>query len=151
MASKKSRKDCSRCSRSDGEAFWCMKNRYIFDIDMAREFAGDGREKIELEPADVEYSVGRCEINEGHLEHVDPSIPGIVAHVYFPDDGELVHGHRLIDGHHRAARCLQLGIPYYVYVLSEEESVQILMKSPKGARPKQLRRRKKSRATAAVA
>jgi hypothetical protein len=89
-----------------------------------------------LEPEDVTYSVGRCQINEGHLAHVDPSIPGIVAHIYFPDDdGQVVHGHRLIDGHHRAARCLQLGIPYSVYVLTERESVEILMKAPKGARP----------------
>jgi len=104
---------------------------------MARELVHDGtHEAMELEPEDVAYSVGRCEVNEGHLAHVDPSIPGIVAHIYYPnDDGELVHGHRLIDGHHRAARCLQLGIPFPIYVLSEKESVKILMKAPDGARP----------------
>jgi len=130
-------KDCSRCTRGKGESFWCFRNRYIFDIDLARKFAASGHEKIELEPDDVQYSVGRCQINEGHLPHVNETIPGIVAHVFYPDDdGSIVHGHRLIDGHHRAARCLQLGIPFYVYVLSEDESVRILMKSPKGARPR---------------
>lgn len=136
--SDKSKKDCSRCNRGKGEAFWCLQNRYVFDIDMAREIVRDGNHEVmELEPEDVVYSVGRCEVNEGHLAHVDPSIPGIVAHIYFPDEdtGELVHGHRLIDGHHRAARCLQLGIPYPVYVLSEKESVKILTKAPDGARP----------------
>ncbi len=134
-----SKKDCSRCNRGEGEAFWCMKNRYIFDIDLAREIVSDGRLPVELEPDDVEYSVGRCQINEGHLEHVNPEIPGIVSHLFFPDDdGSVVHGHRLIDGHHRAARCLELGIPYYVYVLTEAESVQILTKAPKGAKPKRL-------------
>ncbi|MEO8494472.1 MAG: hypothetical protein ABI614_05350 [Planctomycetota bacterium] len=96
---------------------------------------GKTLEVMELEPEDVTYSVGRCQINESHLAHVDPSIPGIVAHIYFPNvDGEVVHGHRLIDHHHRAARCVQLGIPYPVYVLTERERVKVLMKAPDGAR-----------------
>ena len=132
----KRRKDCSRCSRGKGETFWCFRNRYVFDVDRARELVADGRPVFELDPADVAYSVGRCEVNEKHVAHVDASIPGIVAHVYFPaDDGSLVHGHRVIDGHHRAARTMQLGVPFYVYVLSEEESVEILTKAPEGARP----------------
>ena len=53
-----------------------------------------------------------------------------------------MHGHRLIDGHHRAAHCRELGIPYYVYILSEKESIEILSRAPKGARPK---RRKRAR------
>lgn len=156
--SEKSKKDCSRCNRRKGEAFWCLRKRYVFDVDMARELIQHGDHEImELEPDDVVYSVDRCEVNEGHVAHVDPSIPGIVAHIFFPnEDGELVHGHRLIDGHHRAARCLQLGIPFPVYVLSENESVKILMKAPDGARPgkqydpevqeaREARRRKKAR------
>ena len=92
----KSRKDCSRCNRK-GETFWCFSNRYIFDIDMARDMISDGRPPIELEPDDVEYSIDHCEINKKHLDHVDPSIPGIVGHVFVPaDNGELVHCHRLI-------------------------------------------------------
>jgi len=75
-------KDCSRCTRGKGETFWCLRSRYIFDVDMARKFAASGHEKIELEPDDVEYSVGRCEINEGHLPHVNEAIPGIVAHLF---------------------------------------------------------------------
>lgn len=130
------KKDCSRCNRGEGEAFWCLKDRYIFDVDKARKYAREGHEVMELDPEDVVYSVGRCEVNEGHLPHVDPTIPGIVAHIYFPDeDGTVAHGHRLIDGHHRAARCMQLGIPFPVYVLSERESQRILLKAPDGARP----------------
>lgn len=151
------RKDCSRCNRGRGEAFWCLKDRYVFDVDKAREFIAErDHEMMELDPDDVRYSVDRCEVNEGHLEHVDPSIPGIVAHIFFPDEGRVVHGHRLIDGHHRAARCMELGIPFPVHVLSEEESVDILIRAPKGARPgkeldqerrqaKQSRKRKKAR------
>ncbi len=139
--SSKSDKSCSRCSRDKGEAFWCMKNRYVFDVDKARQFVAQGHDMMELEPDDVQFSVGRCEINEGHVAHVNPDIPGIVAHVYFPHEGTVVHGHRLIDGHHRAARCLQLGIPYHVHVLSEEESIACLIRAPRGARPGKRRRK----------
>ncbi|WP_231612025.1 hypothetical protein [Novipirellula galeiformis] len=111
----------------------------MFDIDMARTMVGEGRETFELEPDDVDYSVDRAEINEGHLEHVDPSIPGIVGHVFYPDeDGTIVHAHRLIDGHHRATRCRNAGLPFHVYVLSEEESIAILIRSPKGSKPEHL-------------
>lgn len=131
-----SNKDCSRCSRGRGEAFWCFKSRYVFDVDLAREYVREGHELSELDPDDVAYSVNRTEVNEEHVAHVDPSIPGIVAHVFLPDeDGTVSHGHRLIDGHHRAARCQQLGIPFPVYVLTALESQQILIKAPRGARP----------------
>ena len=129
-------KGCSRCNRTGGEVFRCFKKEYVFDVRKACELTSDGREKIELEPDDVRYSVGKNKINEGHVTHVDPSIPGIVSHLYHQeDDGSLLHGHRLIDGNHRATRCLQLGIPFYVYVLTEEESIAILKRAPKGARP----------------
>ena len=122
---------CSRCSRTRGEVFRCFKKRYVFDVRKARELVADGRDKIELEPDDVTYSVNHNRINEAHVAHVDPSIPGIVSHLYFTEsDGTLLHGHRLIDGNHRATRCLQLGIPFYVYVLTEEESIAILKPAP---------------------
>lgn len=131
------KKDCSRCNRSAGEAFWCYKSRYIFDVDLARELTAVDHEIMELDPEDVDYSVGRCVINEGHLPHVNTEIPGIVAHIFYPDEnGEVVHAHRLIDGHHRAARCLQLGIPFPVRVLTELESEHVPMKAPRGARPR---------------
>ena len=137
-AKKRKSDECSRCTR-EGEAFYCFKKNYVFDIDMARAFVSDGRDSIELEPEDVNYSVDRVEINEGHLAHVDPSIPGIVAHLYYPDDdGTLVHAHRLIDGHHRASRCRQDKMPFYIYVLSEEESIATLIRSPKGSKPEHL-------------
>ncbi len=140
MASSKSidPKDCSRCTR-EGEAFRCYKNSFKFDIDLAREIVSDGREPVELDPDDISYSLDRCEINEGHIDHVNLAFPGIVSHVFFPDkDGTVHHAHRLIDGHHRAARCLREGLPFYVHVLSEEESVRILDRAPDGAKPAHL-------------
>lgn len=130
--------DCSRCNRN-GEAFYCFKKNYIFDVDLAREMVSDGREVFELDADDVDYSIDRCEINEGHLAHVDPSFPGIVAHLFFrDDDGTMVHAHRLIDGHHRASRCRQDGLPFRVHILSERESVAILTRSPEGSKPEHL-------------
>ncbi len=131
-------KGCSRCERdsNNGEAFRCYSNTFKFNVDIARKFVEDGREKVLLDSDDVEYSIDRAEINEGHVPHVDPSIPGIITHVFFPaEDGRVVHAHRLIDGHHRAVRCQQLGIPFYAFVLTEKESVAILERCPEGAKP----------------
>ena len=131
-------KDCSRCTR-EGEEFRCFRKRFILDVDMARDFVADGREKVELEPDDIRYSIDHCEINARHLHHVDPRFPGIVAHLYYPDDdGTIIHCHRLIDGHHRASVCLLRDEPFYVYVLSEHESIQCLIRFPKGASPDEL-------------
>ena len=137
---KKKRKpgDCSRCTRN-GEAFYCYKKSYVFDIDLAREIVADGRELVELDSEDVDDAIDRCQINEGHLAHVDPSFPGIVGHLFFrDDDGTYIRGHRLIDGHHRATRCKRDGLPFYVYVLTEEESLAALTKGPEGSRPEHI-------------
>jgi hypothetical protein len=65
------------------------------------------------------------------VAHVDVQFPGIVAHYWYPDeDGTLLHGTVLIDGHHRAARTLELNVPFFVRVLSEEESRQVTRRAP---------------------
>ncbi len=129
-------KDCSRCSRAHGEVFRCYRKTFVFDVDLVRTMIADGREPMELDADDIAYSLDHCEINEAHIAHVDATIPGIVSHVFFPDsDGNVHHAHRLIDGHHRAARCLRDGIPFQVFVLTEAESVRILSRAPDGARP----------------
>jgi hypothetical protein len=124
--------DCKICQNAEGsETFRYMSKKYIFDIDKAQEFIADGREAVELEDEDVRFSLKKCRISKKHTRHVDTSIPGIVAIVFATTkEGKQVSGHRLIDGHHRAARCLDLGIPYRVYVLNEQESIEILKKSP---------------------
>ena len=122
-------KGCSRCSRikKHGEAFRCYKNTFKFNVTTARQIVSDGREKFLLDVDDVEYSIDRAEINEKHVDHVDVSIPGIVCHVFFPTkDGRVVQAQRLIDGHHRAAKCLKMGLPYYAFILTEKESLTIL-------------------------
>ncbi len=122
---------CRICNSKGPETFRYMQTAYLFDVDKARAICGDGREPVELDEEDVRHSLNDCRIHQQHVKHVDPSIPGIIAHIYFvTEEGEQLHGHRLIDGHHRAARCLQLGRPYRVYLLSEQESIDILLKSP---------------------
>lgn len=135
----KKAKDCSRCSRENGEVFRCYRQKFEFDVDQARQIVADGRLPLELDADDIAYSIDHCEINEAHISHVDSSIPGIVSHVFFPDaDGNVHHAHRLIDGHHRAARCLRDGYPFRVFILTEAESVRILSRAPEGARPAHL-------------
>jgi hypothetical protein len=129
--------ECRICQARGPETFNFMKRRYIFDVDKARRFVQDGREPIELEPEDVRYSLEKCRLHKNHIPHVNVRYPGIIAHVWHPNaSGEMVHGHRLIDGHHRAARCLELGVPFLVYVLAEDESRAILQRSPGNSRTK---------------
>ncbi len=124
------KKQCKNC-RGGPETFWYMKHSYVYDVDLARLYTSDGRETVELDPDDVRTSVAESDINDEHIDHVDPSIPGIVAHVIFQDpSGELLNGHVLIDGHHRAARCLREGRPFEVYLLTEEESVAAMQTCP---------------------
>ena len=124
--------ECPICAARGKETFRYWKKRYVFDVDRAREFVGDGREPVELDEADVRFSLEKVRINNEHTKHVDPCIPGIVAIVFYEnDDGTRVSGHRLIDGHHRAARCLELGMPYHAYLLTAEESAAVLIKGPR--------------------
>lgn len=121
---------CPHCSH-EAEAYRMYSNAYKFDVDMARAIVSDGREPIELEPDDVIYALEKSHIYPQHLAHVDTQYPGIVAHYWGPDEsGMILHGTRLIDGHHRAARCLQLGIPFFIHLLTEVESLEITMRAP---------------------
>lgn len=104
---------------------------FKFDVDLARKIVADGREPVELEPDDVKYAVEWSHICSQHVAHVDVQFPGIVAHYWYTEsDGTILHGTVLIDGHHRAARTLELNIPFFVCVLTEEESLQVTVRAP---------------------
>lgn len=122
--------DCPHCV-TGRETFWYMAHKYLYDVDLARTLVRDGREAVELDDESVQHSVDTSVIHEQHLPHVNTEYPGIIAHIaYRTETGEMIHGHVLIDGHHRAARCLQLEIPFFVHLLTEEESEIVLLKSP---------------------
>lgn len=125
--------DCPHCVNGR-ETFWYMAHKYLYDVDLARSLVSDGREAVELDDESTQHSVDTSVIHAGHLPHVNTEYPGIIAHIsYRTETGELIRGHVLIDGHHRAARCLQLRIPFFVYLLTEEESETVLLKSPQKA------------------
>lgn len=122
--------DCPHCV-SGRETFWYMAHKYLYDVDLARSLVRDGRESVELDDESVRHSVDTSVIHAAHLPHVKTEYPGIIAHItYRTETGEMIHGHVLIDGHHRAARCLELNLPFYVHLLTTEESELVLLKSP---------------------
>jgi hypothetical protein len=120
------------CSKTgDDEIFHLFGYCWVFNVNLANEMVRDGREPVELEEESVRYCVDTTELIEEHIPHVNPNRPGVIAHVkYTTAEGELIHGHALIDGNHRAARCLELGRPFFVYILSEDESEKIVVRRP---------------------
>jgi glutamate-1-semialdehyde 2,1-aminomutase len=123
--------ECRRCKRSSREIYLYLDRTYEFDVDQARKIVQDGREPVEVDDESVEESVRYCEIDHDHVEHVNPAYPGIIAHVFYRTaEGEEVQAHLLIDGNHRAARCLKEKRPYYAYLLTEEESRAVVVRSP---------------------
>jgi glutamate-1-semialdehyde 2,1-aminomutase len=123
-------KECRRCKRGK-ETYHYLDRSYEFDVDKARAFVQDGREPVELEDESVRASVAHSDIDEEHISHVNTTYPGIITHLFYrTEDGAEVQAHLLIDGNHRAARCLQENRPFFAYVLSEEESRSIVIRSP---------------------
>ena len=91
-----------------------------FDIDLAHEFCQDGRAPVEI-PADIVDAILEVNgITPEHIDHVDPSYPGISCPVDFTPDGEPIQG--LIDGSHRASRCRRDGLPFFAFRLTSEEA-----------------------------
>ena len=125
-SSKASMESCPHCVGGP-ETYGYLKQSFVYDVDRAREIVSDGRESLEIDASDVAYCVDNSRIHDQHLDHVDPKYPGILAHLWGPGaDGRLEHGHLLIDGNHRAARCLRDGLTFRAYLLTEDESEQIL-------------------------
>jgi hypothetical protein len=124
---------CPHCLRKDGTEVYRyhLGDGYEFDVEEARRLVGDGRGPVEVEPESVQKCVEYSRIFESHLDHVNPSAPGLIAHIwYVTEDGETIHGHLLIDGNHRAARCLRDGLPFFAHVLTEAESRAVLLHQP---------------------
>ena len=121
---------CQQTGRTP-ETFWYMADKYIYDVDHAIRLVHDGREPVELDEESTRFSVDTSSMDWDRVPQVKTQYPGIIAHIWYrTEEGEMVHGHLLIDGHHRAARCLQLEQPFFVYLLTEEESEAVLLKSP---------------------
>src|ERR1043166_1012546 len=123
--------ECRRCRRRGREVYMYMDRAYEFDVDRARELVGDGREPVELDEESLRATLDDTDVDDQHVGHVNTTYPGIIAHVFYqPYEGEQVQAHLLIDGNHRASRCLRDQKPFSAYLLSEEESRSILIRSP---------------------
>lgn len=123
---KQDRDDCPHCA-TGAETYGYLKRAYVYDVDLARKIVSDGREPVELERDDIAYCVDNSRIHKQHVDHVNTKYPGILGHLWGPGVGRIrVHGHVLIDGNHRAARCLRDGLTFKACLLTEEESEQIL-------------------------
>ncbi len=126
--------ECCRKKLKGNEVYRYMHSNFVFDVELANKIILDGRQPVELDDESTRVSVRMSRIRQHHIPHVDPSRPGIIAHVQVvTEEGETVKGHLLIDGNHRAARCLQLNRPFQAYLLTEEESQQVLVSGPREA------------------
>lgn len=126
---------CKRCGQGK-QIFHYLDFLYVFDVDRALRLIADGREPVEVDEKSLMNSLVGSEIEECHLAHVDLSFPGLIAHVEFRTrGGELLSGHALIDGNHRAVRCLREKRPFFAHVLTEEESRSVLLQSPERLDP----------------
>ncbi|MFN9720882.1 MAG: hypothetical protein ACK58L_19475 [Planctomycetota bacterium] len=128
QAEEVSRAACPHCV-SGAETYGYLKRSWVYDVDEARRIVSDGRQPVELERDDVAYLVDNSRIHQQHIDHVNTIFPGIIAHLWGPGSaGQIEHGHLLIDGNHRAARCLRDQVPFRAYLLTEEESERILFR-----------------------
>jgi hypothetical protein len=95
-------------------------DRFFFNVERAKKIVADGRPAIELAVETIQdmLTVNHYEVE--HLQHVDVSRPGILLERF----GGLV----LLDGIHRAARCLRERRKFYVHVLSDRESLNCLVR-----------------------
>ncbi len=127
--------ECARCqlnAEDGGEVFYHRKKTYKFDVDLAIQIVSDGREPVEVDDDSLRNTLLKTEVDEQHLPHVNIGRPGIIANVtYHLDDGRTVTAHVLIDGNHRAARSLQEGRPFSVYLLTEDETARTLLRRPR--------------------
>lgn len=116
---------CPRCQMNASHGFQIYMvdgelGKYIFDVARARRITADGRPAYPVDPKLVEMML---EVNEEHtpqhIDHVDPTRPGIIA--------QRFGGYALIDGNHRARRCLRDHLPFSVYALTLQESMECLI------------------------
>jgi hypothetical protein len=89
-------------------------DRHFFDVDRAKQLVEDGRSPVPISTSTVLQLLAVNEHEFAHLAHVDITRPGILALRF----GGVV----LLDGIHRAARCLRERRPFLAYMLDHEES-----------------------------
>lgn len=118
--------DCPICSarRQKGTTEIYMigegEDRYFFNVDKAKTMALDGRPAIAIAESTLQRVAAVNDYSPVHLAHVDPDKPGIMVQRF----GGLV----LLDGIHRAVRCLNHGKPFSACMLNYQESLACLVR-----------------------
>jgi len=118
------RSSCKICSQRElgGGEVYELKGpggSSVFDVEKAKQIVADGRRPV-LVPADALVPLlAASHYEEAHLPHVDLRSPGI--------QGQRFSGTFLLDGVHRAARCLQQGKDFHAFVLTQEETLSCLV------------------------
>jgi hypothetical protein len=110
--------DCKQC-QSGPEVFHLLA--LTFDVTKAIEIVTASERPVI--PVNYDPEAMLIGINAKHLDHVDPTIPGIIATVKMKKSGEELR--IVIDGNHRAARCRRDGGQFTCYKLTEAESYEV--------------------------
>lgn len=123
-AARRRRKKCRVCEqrRLGGGEIYELKGdagTSVYDVDLAKQTVSV-RQSAELVPLDMltDLLQGSRHV-EAHLAHVDPAKPGIL--------GQRFSGPFLLDGVHRATRCIREHRNFFAFVLSQEETLSCLM------------------------
>lgn len=95
-------------------------DRYFFNVDKAKAAVGEGRPLIAIDETSLRRMIMVNDYSPAHLAHVDPDKPGIMV--------QRFGGSVLIDGIHRAVRCLKEGRIFKAYSLTYEESLACLIR-----------------------
>jgi hypothetical protein len=117
---------CSECrGRLEGVQIYSARrvtdqSLMAWDVELAIEICSDGRQPVQVHPTQLNEMLRVNQYDLAHLDHVDPSVPGIVCVIDYTEDSYPIVC--LIDGSHRAALCRRDGLPFFAYVLSDKES-----------------------------
>ncbi len=119
--------DCSRCPVIGAEDIPGVEYFNLkwmrFSIRIAREIAF-GRTPVLVEPTTLKQWLQNVRIDPEHVGHVPLNVgPGVK--ITFPAGC----GEPIIDGNHRAARALREGKSFFVVVLDEADTLQLLRRS----------------------
>ena len=121
---KEERNDCKICAQRalGGREVFELKGAggtSIFDVERAKQIASDGRLPQLTPPDALVLLLLSIHYEETHLPHVNPDISGIL--------GQRFSGAVLLDGVHRAVRCLREKRDFYAYLLTQEETLSCLV------------------------
>jgi hypothetical protein len=96
------------------------QGKFALNVKRAKRIVADGRRSIVLSEQTIKRLMTVTDYAPEHLAHVDTTQPGVILHRY----GGLI----LLDGIHRAVRALRENRTFYVYTLSNHESLACVVR-----------------------